>query len=64
MLNDHFSVTSESSEVKLFSLDEIPWSHLAFPTVHKALKDFIDDLKKGHFPVEMSDIDESYWRKM
>ena len=64
MLNDQFSTTSESSDVRLFGLDEIPWSRLAFPTVHKALKDFIEDLKKGHFPVEMTDIDEPYWRKM
>ena len=64
MLNAQFSTTTESSDVRLFTLADIPWSELAFPTVHKALKDFIDDLKKGHFPVEMGDIDESYWRKM
>ncbi len=64
MLNDQFSTTTESSDVRLFSFSEIPWSELAFPTVHKALMDFIDDHKIGHFPVEMGDIDESYWRKM
>ena len=26
MLNDQFSTTSESSDVRLFDLDEIPWS--------------------------------------
>lgn len=33
----HFAAGTESLEVGLFTWDEIPWDHLAFPTVHWAL---------------------------
>ena len=64
MLNDSFSTTSESSEVRLFSFDEIPWGELAFPTVHKALLDLVDDHIDGQFAMQMIDVEESYWRQM
>lgn len=64
MLDDSFSTTPESSEVQLFHFKDIPWSELAFPTVHKALEDCIADIETGLFDVEMIDIDDSYWRKM
>ena len=64
MLNDSFSTTSESSEVRLFSFDEIPWGELAFPTVHKALIDLVDDHVDGQFAMQMIDVEESYWRQM
>lgn len=64
MLDDSFSITPESSEVRLFTFDEIPWEKLAFPTVHQALADCVNDFPKGKFDIEMIDIDESFWRKM
>ena len=64
MLDDAFSTTPESSEVRLFSFDEIPWTELAFPTVHSVLEDFIAEHPSGDFGVEMIDIDDSYWRRM
>ena len=45
-----FGPTSESSEVKLFTKDEIPWDEIAFPTVTKTLKYYFDDLASGEFP--------------
>jgi ADP-ribose pyrophosphatase YjhB (NUDIX family) len=35
-----FSAGPESQEVKLFGWDEIPWSDLAFPSVHWALAEY------------------------
>ena len=64
MLDTNFSTTSESSEVALFSLNDIPWGELAFPTVHKALKNFISDRESGNFHLEMSDIHKDYWFTM
>lgn len=56
-----FSVTSESTEVRLFGLDEIPWRQLSFPTVYKTLKDFVLEYKTGEFTTSMHDIDRSIW---
>ncbi|RED48136.1 NUDIX hydrolase [Aestuariispira insulae] len=36
----HFSPGPESTDVGLFSWDEIPWQEIAFPTVHWALNHF------------------------
>ncbi len=44
-----FHITEESSEVKLFNLDEIPWSELAFNSITRTLKLYIEDEKKGQF---------------
>ena len=38
-----FHPTEESSEVKLFSIDEIPWNELSFESVTTALKHFVKD---------------------
>ena len=35
LLDENFGPTSESSEVKLLSQEEIPWEELAFPTVER-----------------------------
>ena len=42
VVNHDFGPTPESSEVKLFKFDDIPWSELAFPTVIKTLKLFLE----------------------
>ena len=38
-----FGPTPESSEVKLFKIDEIPWDELAFPTVKRTLQLFLEE---------------------
>lgn len=44
-----FHPTDESSEVKLFALNEIPWDELSFDSVTTALKHFVEDSKKDTF---------------
>ena len=48
MLNSSFTTTAESAEVKLFSINEIPWDEIAFSSNTFALKAFIADLKMGN----------------
>lgn len=42
MLSDHCEPTPESSEVKLFERDQIPWDQLAFKVVNHALRQFFE----------------------
>ena len=48
--DEEFGPTAESSEVKLFTQEEIPWDEIAFPTVTKTLKYYFDDMDSGSFP--------------
>ena len=48
--DEKFGPTSESSDVQLFSKDDIPWDEIAFPTVTKTLKYYFEDLDSGEFP--------------
>ena len=41
----------ESLESALFTEQEIPWDELAFPTVRELLREFLEDRKKGQYPV-------------
>ena len=41
IINDDFGPTEESSEVKLFNYEDIPWKELAFPTVIRTIKLFL-----------------------
>lgn len=56
-----FAPSPESSEVQLFAEDEIPWDDLAFPTVIRTLRYFLDDRRNRAFPVRVRDIE--YRRK-
>ncbi|CAH0990186.1 NADH pyrophosphatase [Sinobacterium norvegicum] len=49
MLSGDFSAGVESLEVELFALTDIPWGEMAFPTITKVLRQYIDDLPSGHF---------------
>lgn len=57
-----FSVTPESTEIDLFDFSSIPWRQLAFPTVHRTLKDFINDYNSGEFNLQLGDVSSSDWR--
>ncbi len=59
-----FRTTPESSEVQLFSFDEIPWTELAFPTVYHALADFVDAWPDGDFAVDGCEIGMDHWQTM
>ena len=56
LLDEDFGPTSESSEVRLFTLDEILWDEIAFPTVTKTLKYYIEDLEKDNYIFREEDI--------
>ena len=56
LLDDNFGPTAESSEVKLFKNDEILWDEIAFPTVEKTLKYYLEDLEKDNFIFREEDI--------
>jgi ADP-ribose pyrophosphatase YjhB (NUDIX family) len=46
-----FGVGEESTEVRLFSENEIPWENLAFYTVVKTLRYYFSDRKNGVYPI-------------
>jgi ADP-ribose pyrophosphatase YjhB (NUDIX family) len=46
---DDFHATDESSEVALFDLDNIPWDELAFSSVSRTIKLFIEDHKNERY---------------
>ncbi|EMN48363.1 NUDIX domain protein [Leptospira interrogans str. L1207] len=47
LVNGKFSVSSESEEIKLFSIEEIPWEELAFTSVSFALRKYVDSSIKN-----------------
>ncbi|MFP5441930.1 MAG: NUDIX hydrolase [Gammaproteobacteria bacterium] len=51
-----YGAGEESIECRLFAEHEIPWDELAFPTVAKTLKYWLEDRKTGNFPVRVRDI--------
>ena len=47
ILNEDFRAADETSEVKLFSVSEIPWEKIAFPSVEFFLKNYTRDFLNG-----------------
>ena len=56
LLDDNFGPTTESMEVRLFSEDEILWDELAFPTVERTLKYYLEDSTTKNFIFREEDI--------
>lgn len=56
LLDDNYEPTVESSEVELFSPEDILWDEIAFPTVEKTLKYYIEDLEQDKFIFREEDI--------
>jgi len=54
--NDEFGVGPESLESALYSEDEIPWDEIAFPTVKKTLKFYLEDLAHSSIQTRVLDI--------
>lgn len=46
-----FGVGHESSEVQLFSCDQVPWESLAFPVIYETLRRYVEDSRQGRFEV-------------
>jgi len=51
VINEDYSKTSESLEVKFFTESNIPWEELAFPFVPRTLKNYFKDSKNGKYPL-------------
>ena len=58
-----YGVGPESLESALYTEDEIPWDEIAFPVVIETLREYFRDVEKERFPVRVSEIDRSYWRR-
>lgn len=56
LLDGKYSPGEESTDVRLYLPDEIPWEKLSFPTIRETLRLYVSDLKKGRFRVHHGDI--------
>jgi ADP-ribose pyrophosphatase YjhB (NUDIX family) len=56
LLDENYGPTEESSEVRLFGENEIPWSELAFETIQKSLELYFQDRAKGAYALHMTSI--------
>lgn len=66
---DSYGVGPESLEVGLFEEGEIPWSELAFPVVTDILTEYLEDRKRGEYPVRISEpsslwAEHTGWKKV
>jgi ADP-ribose pyrophosphatase YjhB (NUDIX family) len=57
LLNEDFGPGPESSEVLLFTEEEVPWDEIAFTVVQKTLHQFFKDRQDNHFEFYIGDID-------
>ena len=47
---------SESTDVRLFTEEEIPWDNLAFSTIRYTLELYFQDRSRGQYPLHLGDI--------
>jgi ADP-ribose pyrophosphatase YjhB (NUDIX family) len=59
MLSEVHGPTSESSDVRLFAEEEIPWGELAFRTVMHTLRHYLDDRRLGTRGPHVIDLGDS-----
>lgn len=57
LVNDDFHAGSESLEVKLIKLDEIPWENIAFSVIEKVLTLYCHDSASGSYPFRVLNLD-------
>ena len=50
LINDDFRPGSESSDVRLFAEDEIPWDDIAFRVIQETLRQYFNDRPTGSYP--------------
>lgn len=55
--NTHFGKTSESSEVRLFWEEEIPWPEIAFEVIRQTLEDFCKDRQSETYEFMIKDLE-------
>ncbi len=56
LVDNEYGAGEETTETKLFHMDDIPWKELAFPTIERALSLYIEDFKTNNFPVRIENI--------
>jgi ADP-ribose pyrophosphatase YjhB (NUDIX family) len=54
-----FRAGAESLEVQLFSLKTIPWESIAFPVIRESLERYVEDRRRGVFPVHVDVVTRS-----
>ena len=56
LIDGKYDVGPESSEVRLFSEEEIPWADIAFTVIEKTIKLYYQDVKKGNIDIHFDTI--------
>lgn len=56
LVTDNFGPTKESTEVRLFKENEIPWDDIAFKVIYQTLEDFFQDRVNNRFPFGIFDL--------
>ena len=51
-----FAAGEETTDVRLFEEDAIPWDELAFPVVTNTLRHYFSDRRRDDYPVRAEDI--------
>ncbi|ERJ20731.1 ADP-ribose pyrophosphatase protein [Salinisphaera shabanensis E1L3A] len=64
LAGSHYGAGQESQIALLQSEDEIEWSQLAFPTIHRALSHYFADRARGRFELHTDDLGADDWRQM
>ena len=53
---DDFAAGDETTDVRLFQEQDIPWAELAFPVITNTLRHYFADRQRGEYPVRVEDI--------
>ena len=56
LVEGKYGVGEESSDADLFLPEEIPWDELAFPTIGRTLKFWLQDKDGDDYPIRVQDI--------
>ncbi|MBT8220421.1 MAG: NUDIX hydrolase [Bacteroidia bacterium] len=64
LIEEKFNRTPESSEVRLFEVNEIPWGDVAFASTFFSLQRYVEDLKKGVKEVHLGHFEFKSERKL
>ncbi len=63
LINGEYSIGPESTEVALFTENEIPWKEIAFTSSTFTLKRFFEDRNEGPYSVHFGKFDLERWEK-
>ena len=56
LIDEKFKAGSESTEVRLFLEEDIPWDQIAFTVIEKSLQLYFKDRPTGSYPFHIDDI--------